>query len=224
MPVRSQLPVRHIGWYVLFFLCGSVLPATALAQGMWLPAGGAVNRGMGGATTGAAIDAIGSMYWNPATISSLPGNEVGFGFEAIYANYSVSSTFPGVGSGHSNGELGATPIPTFAWVHHTANPNVTIGLGIFGVGGFGINARADATNPILSPSPAQGGVGVGGIKTDAQFFQMNPAVSIQVTDRLSIGAGPVVGLGKLSSTTTYLRVSTRMERIRVATVPDTTGV
>ncbi|RMF42610.1 MAG: hydrocarbon degradation protein, partial [Planctomycetota bacterium] len=49
-----------------------------------LPAGGAVNRGMGGATTGTAIEAIGSMYWNPATITSLRGNEMAFGFEGVY--------------------------------------------------------------------------------------------------------------------------------------------
>ena len=152
---------------------------------------------MGGATTGAAIEAIGSMYWNPSTIVHLPTNEVAFGFEAIYSIYSISSTFPGAGSGFTDAENGATPVPTIAWVHHTDNPNVTLGLGIFGVAGFSVNMRGDATNPIVSPPFALGGAGVGGIKSDAIFFQMNPAISLKLTDRLSFGFGPTIGMGKI---------------------------
>jgi len=185
---------------ILIVSCCATVAQTGpiLGQGIFLPAGGAVNRGMGGATTGTAIEAIGSMYWNPATISQLPTNELAFGFEAIYANYDISSTFPGVGSGTSSSEGGANPVPTIAWVHRTADPNVTFGLGIFGVGGFSTNMRADPTNPILSPPPQLGGVGVGGFKSDAQFFQLNPALSFRLTDRLSVGLGPVVGLGKVA--------------------------
>ncbi len=197
--MSTCISAHRVCQFAVLCLAALAMPTVTLAQGIWLPASGAVNRGMGGATTGTAIEAIGSMYWNPATISQLETNEMAFGFECIYANQELSSTFPGVGSGASHGELGVMPVPTMAWVHHTANPNVTLGLGIFGVGGFNTNVRADATNPILSPPLAQGGVGMGGIKAEAQFFQMNPAISVQVTDRLSIAAGPVASLGRIIS-------------------------
>jgi len=69
---------------LILFVIFALMPMTAAAQGIFLQAGGSVNRGMGGATTGTAIDSIGSMFWNPATISQLPTNELAFGFEAIY--------------------------------------------------------------------------------------------------------------------------------------------
>ncbi|MDG2222586.1 MAG: outer membrane protein transport protein [Rubripirellula sp.] len=170
----------------------------AIGQGVLLPAGGAVNRGMAGATTGTAIESIGSMIWNPATISQLPCDELAFGFEVLYSNYELSSTFPAVGSGSSDAENGASPVPTIAWVHQTRNPNVKFGIGIAGVAGFSSNFRADLSNPILGQPLSAGGTGVGGVKSEACFYQLNPNFALQLTDRLSIAAGPVVGLGKVT--------------------------
>lgn len=182
----------------LILLSVVVSPVVVTAQGIFLPAGGAVNRGMGGATTGAGIEAIGSMYWNPATIGQLDRNEVAFGFDAIFTNFNISSTFPGAGSGSSNSDIGVNAVPTIAWVHHTENPNVTLGLGVFGVAGFSTNVPGNSGNPIVSPPFAQGGAGVGRIRSEATFLQFNPAITLQLTERLSIGGGPVVGLGKVS--------------------------
>ncbi|MAV36742.1 MAG: hypothetical protein CMJ59_14945 [Planctomycetaceae bacterium] len=191
-------PFRTFHFLTLLCLFGLASSLNVMGQGIYLPAAGAVNRGMAGATTGTAIEAIGSMYWNPATIGRLPNDELAFGFEAIYSNFDVASSFPGAGSGFSEGENGVSPIPTIAWVHHTDNPNVTVGLGLLGVGGFGTNVRADATNPILSPPAALGGVGIGGVRSDAVFFHVKPAISVKVNDQLSIGGGPIVGLGKVT--------------------------
>lgn len=193
MSVQSRIPA-----VLLLLASGLLMPVAAYGQGIFLQASGAVNRGMGGATTGTAIEAIGSMYWNPATIGRLPTNELAFGFESVYTNYELSSTFPGVGSGSSDGEIGVTPVPTIAWVQHTNDPDVTFGMGIFGVAGFATNFPADPSNPILSPSFAQGGVGVGAMKSDALFFQLNPALSLRLTDRISVGFGPAIGLGKVT--------------------------
>ena len=72
MSVERKLAVTKTRLPILICLFSLAAPLTAMAQGILLPCSGAVNRGMGGATTGAAIEAIGSMYWNPATISNLP--------------------------------------------------------------------------------------------------------------------------------------------------------
>ncbi len=175
--------------------CGCCGPL--FSQGIILPATGAVNRGMAGATTGTAIDPIGSLSWNPATLSGFAGNEIAFGFEALYPTYTIDSTFPNVGTGSTNSENGAMPIPSFGWVHQTANPFVKFGLGMYGVGGYASNFPTDPTNPILTPPPAQGGLGLGRIQSEAVFFQLAPSIAIAVTDRLSIGGGPLIDMGRL---------------------------
>ena len=45
---------------------------------------------------------------------------------------------------------------------------------------------------------ALGGVGIGGVRSDAVFFHVKPAISVKVNDQLSIGGGPIVGLGKVT--------------------------
>jgi long-chain fatty acid transport protein len=119
-------------------------------------------------------------------------------FEAIYSQYQVESTFPGVGSGSTEAEAGANPVPAVGWVHQTRNPNVKIGVGLFGAAGFTTNVPADPTNPVLSPSPSQGGLGVGRVQSDAIFLQLAPSVSVALTDRLSVAAGLVINNGKIS--------------------------
>src|SRR4051812_20320484 len=109
-----------IGLLVMF--AGSVS-----AQGTYLSAAGPVNRGMGGASTAAPIDALGAIYWNPATISGLDCSQLEAGLDLLYSNQSVASSV-GPFSGLSQSENGFMPIPNVGWVHHTENPAVTIGL------------------------------------------------------------------------------------------------
>ncbi|GIW98412.1 MAG: hypothetical protein KatS3mg111_1745 [Pirellulaceae bacterium] len=187
-------------WTICGLVAGAIIGFSGdrcCGQGIILPAGGAVNRAMGGATTGTAIEAIGSMYWNPATITRLQSHELAFGFEGIYNNIELSSTFPNAGSGSSRGEQGVTPVPTIAWVHHLKHYEASVGVGLMGVAGFGTNLRADPSNPLLSPPPSLGGVGVGGIRSDALFFQLNPNLAWKLSDRLSVAVGPVVTMGKI---------------------------
>ena len=157
------------------------------AQGIFLPASGAVNRGMGGATTGAAIDPIGSLYWNPATIAAFERDQVGFGFEAIYARNEVSVTVPPV-SGSISDESGAVAVPSVGWVHQTNNPNIKLGFGLFGAAGYSVNMPA---HPVLGPTI------LGRFQTDASFFQMSPSVALTLTPRLAIGFGPVINMGRI---------------------------
>ena len=181
---------------LLFVVIGVCLVAEVSGQGIILPATGAVNRGMAGATTGAAIESIGSMSWNPATISGLD-NELGVGFEALYSIYDLDSTFPAVGTGTTSSETGAVPIPSVAWVHRLNNPNITLGVGLFAVAGYTSNFPTDPTNPILTPPPAAGGVGLGRVQGEAVFFQMPLAISFQLTDKLAVAFGPTMTMGKL---------------------------
>ena len=185
------------------------LSAWGYAQGIALDGAGPINRAMGGAATAAPIDSIGALLWNPASISGLPSSEIAFGLELLLPTESVSSSIasgsfgPGVPpinvGGSTNAEPGVCPIPSMAWVHRDPCSRWTYGLGMFGVAGFSVNYPASLTNPILVPQSNQPGTlgGLGHVYADAQFFQIIPTVSYQLTDRLSIGVGPTVTLARL---------------------------
>jgi len=184
-------PVRRArALFVVVVLC--CFPAGALAQGIYIPVAGPVSRSMAGATTAVPLDAIGALYWNPATISGLPSSELGFGADLLFAAINLSSSV-GPSSGSTDGEPGGVLIPNVGWVHRLSNPKITFGLGVLSVAGFKTNYPASFTNPILTPQPN----GVGRLYSEAQFAQITPVVSLQVTKRLAIAAGPMVTLGAL---------------------------
>jgi hypothetical protein len=77
----------------LGLLAGSPL-AGACAQGLILGGAGASHRSIGGASTAVGVDALGALYWNPATTSGLPGSEVVLGGELLLPDAHVRSTIP----------------------------------------------------------------------------------------------------------------------------------
>src|SRR5690606_7071178 len=133
---------------------------------------GPVNRSMGGASTAAPIDALGALYWNPATISGLPTSQTDFGLDVLMANQTVSSS-AGPFSGSTDAEAGAFPIPNVGWVHHLHDSPFTLGLGLNAIAGFKTNLMADPTNPVLMPSPT----GLGRVSSEASFLQLAPVIS-----------------------------------------------
>jgi long-chain fatty acid transport protein len=169
------------------------------AQGLMIPMHGPINRSMGGAATAAPLDAIGAIYWNPASISGLPQSELEFGFELVIPDLVTDSSIAGWGSGSTGAEPGVTPVPTIGWVHQAEDSCLTYGLGLIPVAGFKTNFPASLTNPILTPQPNAPGFpgGFGRVFTQAEFYEFLPTVSCAVTERLSIGGGPTVTMGEL---------------------------
>jgi long-chain fatty acid transport protein len=190
----------------------TVLAGTAQAQGIALDGAGPINRSMGGAATAAPIDSIGALLWNPGSIGGLPTSELAFGFEALLPTEEVSSSiaqgalgggFPPVAlAGSTQGEPGITPIPSMAWVHKVQDSRWTCGLGMFGIAGFSANYPASLTNPILFPQNNQPGGfgGLGHVAADAQYFQIVPTCCYALTNKLSVGFGPTVTLGRVTAT------------------------
>ncbi len=176
-------------------------PITVLGQGIALHGVGPVNRSWLGGGTGMPLDAAGAIHANPAAIAALPSNEVTFGMEVLLPEERLDSSvfIPRVGmlSGSTKSESGVSPIPHIGWVHHTPDPRVTIGLGMYGIAGFKNGYPVDPTNPILSPQPPMG-VGFGRIFAEAQFFQIAPTIAYALTDNLAIGVAPTVTLAQIS--------------------------
>ncbi|MFA8019652.1 OmpP1/FadL family transporter [Bremerella cremea] len=160
---------------------------TASAQGIAVTGVGPVNRSMGGAGTAAPLDAIGALHWNPASISYLEHDEVSFGMEGLLADIELSSTVGG--STHTtNGEAGVAVIPSVGWVDHLEGTPITIGMGVYGIGGFRNNMPMDASNPLLASGP---------VFADAEIMQIAPTISMQLGERWSVGIAPTITAARM---------------------------
>ena len=172
---------------------------------------GAINRSMGGASTAAPLDTLGAFLWNPATISALP-NSADMSVELLMPHSKLSSSVaanafgagtPSVGlSGSDNSNSGVFPLPDMGIVYQPdlmlpfglEEMPISLGLGVLTAGGFGSNFPGSSTNPILSAPP----LGVGPIFAQYVLTQIVPTISIQATERLSIGFSPIIDLANLS--------------------------
>ncbi|WP_417745330.1 OmpP1/FadL family transporter [Rosistilla oblonga] len=174
----------------MFLLLGTT--GVCFGQGAIVSSAGPVHRGMGGASTAAPISALGALYWNPATISGMEHGELEVGMDLLFTQHRVDSTF-GPFSGSTEAEPGTFPIPNIGWVHHLENSPVSLGLSVNAVAGFKTNVQSDPTNPVMSPQPT----GLGRVSSEASFLQIAPVISYALTDRISIGGGPVITSGQV---------------------------
>jgi long-chain fatty acid transport protein len=198
----------------VFALIGILASNVAYSQeGLFLSGVGPVNRSMGGAATAAPLDAMGALNWNPATIMGLPQSQLDFGVELLYPQPHLSSAVaanslgPGIPpidlAGETDSNAGLFTIPTFGFVHRPADQPWAVGVGVFGIGGFGTNFAGSTTNPVLMAPPPQG-IGLGPQYSKLQLIQVVPTLALQLTDRFSIGMAPTVTAADLSLDPNYL--------------------
>jgi len=157
--------------------------SSAMAGGFRLPEAGAKAMGMGFAFTAQANDPS-AIYFNPAGIMQLEGNNVKIGLTYIKEN---GATF-----------TGTTPITTLsgtgvqsetqkdldfyvpnAFFTRRASPNFAYGIGIFVPFGLGQEYENRSTSIFRNQIT----------KIDLMTFVINPTVAYKVNDVLSIGAG-----------------------------------
>lgn len=168
---------------VAIFAIAVLLPAKASAtDGHFLHGVGAINSAMGGAGVAAPQDLLGAFYVNPAGLMAFDGTRVDLGFELFRPDRELSSA-AGPMSGSTRSSSSFVPIPAFGFSTRLSNRNVVVGLGGFGVGGFGVNYPVDPTNPILAPRP----YGFGQIFSNFQLLKITPSIAAAVTDRLWVG-------------------------------------
>jgi long-chain fatty acid transport protein len=191
------------------FLCAAFLgvifsmPSPTSAQGIFLTGVGPINQGMGGAAVAAPLDSAGALAWNPATISGLKSSEMAVALGLLLPTTTLSSQAFGL-SGTTQGEPGATPIPTMSFVLKDNCSPWSWGVGVFGVGGFSTNfpgsslANPATANPILTPQPPAG-VGVGPVFSRAEIYQVIPTVSYAVTEKFSVGIAPTIDLANVQA-------------------------
>ncbi len=192
---------------LLGLLTAAAVVSPARAQyGLLFSGSGPVSRAMGGASVATAADAAGGLYWNPATISALPSSELDFGAEFTFPQTRLASLVPAgalgplgppttlVGS--ERGDNGIFPLPSIGLAVRSDDAAWTFGLGMFEIGGFGVNYPASTFNPVLMPQ-APFGIGLGSVYSQLQVFEIAPSVSWQATDRLAVALGPTADLASL---------------------------
>jgi long-chain fatty acid transport protein len=180
----------------------------ALAQGLIAPSAGPINSAMAGASTAAPVD-LGASYWNPAILSGLEKQEFllgsGVGIPSIHMQSglragSILRQFPPTnrfGEARSDGGV-LSALATGAAFRLSDESPWTFGVGVFGFAGGGVNFAGSFTTPILTPKRPPGFFGVGPIYSNMGLLALAPMASLQVSDRLAIGGGPVVTSGTAS--------------------------
>ena len=161
---------------------------------------------MAGVGMATAVDSIGSLYWNPASISGLERSELAFGIELLFPQSQLASTLPAGAiegilpqttlSGSARSENSVFPLPSIGLAYRSEDSIWTYGLGIFAVAGFGVNYPSSTSNPILTPQ-LPNGFGLGSIFSQFQVLEIAPQVSCQLTDHLAVGFGPALDLATL---------------------------
>ena len=176
--------------------------APVSGQGIFIPSAGPINSAMAGASVAAPIE-FGSSYWNPANISGLSSQEFLLGSALLFPDINLESTIPAgsIGgkypattrSGTSRSSSGVSSnLATGFSFRLTEDSRLTMGLGVFGLVGGGVNFAGSPTTPILTPHQPPKYFGVGPIYANVSMLGINPMASYQVTDRLAIGGGPVI--------------------------------
>jgi long-chain fatty acid transport protein len=203
-PIGSGLAAAALWlWLGLGF---ASMPAHA-QFGLAVSGVGPINRSMGGAATAAPLDAAGALYWNPATIGELGHSEMEFGVGFLVPRTTLSSRV-GAGAlgsgqpptnlqGNTGGNNGVFLVPAIGLVYSPVDSPWSYGLGIFEIGGFGVNYPIVRNNPILNPQ-VPFGRGVGPLYTQLQLFQFTPTVALKLTEKFSIGAAANIDMGALN--------------------------
>lgn len=204
-PNRRSAGRSRILFLAVSLLAAGRLPAT---DGHIMHGAGPVNESIGGAGTGACLDATGSIAWNPACTARFEGTYLDGAFEYFIPFRSLSSSIGanafGLGfpaqpmSGVTQSATNAGAMPSFAFIKHGPKSRNAYHIGIISVAGFGVDYPQDSTfqNAILTPQ-APAGMGFGAIDSSYAMMKVPVGISRMVTNRLSIGVSVVPALSML---------------------------
>ena len=184
----------------------ALAPSAAQAtDGHFLHGVGPVNQSMGGASTGAIIDPLGTVMWNPAGTIKFKGTEAIVSLEYFIPDRSLSSTvnanafgpsFPAATlSGKTTSETNAAFMPSFAIAYHPEDSDTAYHMGLIAVAGFGVEFGGSRTasptaNPFLTPQPPRG-FGFGKLTSNYQLMRIPLGISHKFSDTFAVGVSVI---------------------------------
>jgi long-chain fatty acid transport protein len=156
----------------LFFLILS--PHSARAVGFRLPNQDPEGIARGNAFV-ATADNPSAVYYNPAGITQLEGDQVHAGLYLISADTEYSSSF-----GKANTDTTLQAVPQLYYTHGIQAYPVTLGLGVYAPYGLGLDY---GDNPPFGPIAQRG---------ELLYAAVNPVVAWRAHRTLSIAIGPTI--------------------------------
>jgi long-chain fatty acid transport protein len=161
------------------------LPLTLLANGMRLASqdGFATARGEAFAAT---ADNASAIYYNPAGITQLEGDNLRLGIYGIYidANYRPPNGAPNSGNTYHDQEERAA-VPQLFYARTPGNGPLSYGLGIYAPYGLSVSWPQDTGFRSVA------------LKSALTYITFNPAIALKLGPTLSIGGGVMVNYGDL---------------------------
>eukprot|EP00913_Durusdinium_trenchii_P028344 g26572.t1 len=159
---------RMIAAAVLVLVSGSPL----LADGVVRDSVGAISSGRGGTNLGYADNGA-ILLNNPAAMVNIRGRMLSdFGIDTIVSDLDYADP-----ENSRAAKYRAYPLPTFSYIERSEDSMFAAGIGVYAPAGFG--AQWSLQNPIL---------GRNRYESFAAVAKVLPAVAVQLSDRLSVGA------------------------------------
>jgi long-chain fatty acid transport protein len=176
---------------MVFFVCVTLVPASAMAQGASLHGFGPINSSMGGAGVALPEDSLNALGFNPALVTAVQGNQVSFTSEFFTDDIQIHTSYGSLsGDAHPTSHL--TIAPSFGWMLRDPSKKLALGFGLIAVAGFGTDYPQDNTSILFAQPPA----GFGRIYTGYQVTKIPIAFGFQVSPKLSVGASLNVYVGQ----------------------------
>lgn len=164
-------------WAFVFSIAGGPL----LASGFDLPDQDAFAIGRGLAVT-ATADNPSAIFYNPAGLTQLPGNNLEAGFYGISLQPEYKN--PATGTTYGNQDK-FSAIPQLFYSYGSAQHGYSLGLGVYAPSGLGVSW------------PNETGFRTLGTKGSLEEIAINPVAAYKLLDSLSIGAGLAANYAKL---------------------------
>src|ERR1017187_2060749 len=179
-PVVKCLKTKPVA--VLLFLgltFGALFPARLAAVGFRLPHQDpeAIARGDAFAAT---ADNPSAIYYNPAGITQLQGDNIRAGIYVISANTKFTSP-SGV---TAKTDTSLQPVPQLYYVHSFTNLPISVGLGIYAPYGLSLNWGNNSPFNTVAESGS------------LLYASINPVLAWRVNHTLSIAIGPTINYSK----------------------------
>jgi long-chain fatty acid transport protein len=167
--------------YPLWSLAAMFLPASVLAIGFRIPNQDAEAIARGNAFA-ATADNPSAIYYNPAGIPQLPGQN----FQVGLLNYfGLNTHYDSASGGSSDTRFEVLPVPQ---IYYTVSPKelpLSFGFGIYAPFGLGVKWPQDSGFRSIA------------INSKLQYLTVNPVVAWKIHPALSIGIGPTINYSEI---------------------------
>ena len=171
---------------LLMVLISEVFAGKAFANGFSLPSQDAFATGRGEAFV-ATADNPSAIFYNPAGMSQLSGDNLRGGVYGIYSQTSYSPPAGSANSGNAYYSSGINAIPQLFYVHTFKKVPLSLGLGVYFPFGGSMDWPQDTGfQPIA-------------VSASLKYVTINPEVAWQILPSLSVGAGVMVNYAHMKT-------------------------